>query len=89
MIETALWIRDYYVCNLSDALRLFMIDKRGLVRQEVLSLGPTPATTAEGRTIQLYVADKGKVEKGALSRKFGRDLISRLLAEKSLAVRAF
>ena len=40
MIETALWIRDYYVCNLSDALRLFMIDKRGLVRQEVLSLGP-------------------------------------------------
>ena len=89
MIETALWIRDYYVCNLSDALRLFMIDKRGLVRQEVLSLGPTPATTAEGRTIQLYVADKGKVEKGALSRKFGRDLISRLLAEKSLGSESF
>ena len=84
MIETALWIRDYYVCNLSDALRLFMIDKRGLVRQEVLSLGPVPATTAEGRTVQLYVADKGKVEKGALSRKFGRDLISQLLAEKGL-----
>lgn len=89
MIETALWIRDYYVCNLSDALRLFMIDKRGLVRQEVLSLGPTPATTAEGRTIQFYVADKGKVEKGALSRKFGRDLISRLLAEKSLGSESF
>ena len=89
MIETALWIRDYYVCNLSDALRLFMIDKRGLVRQEVLSLGPTPATTAEGRTIPLYVADKGKVEKGALSRKFGRDLISRLLAEKSLGSESF
>ena len=89
MIETALWIRAYYVCNLSDALRLFMIDKRGLVRQEVLSLGPTPATTAEGRTIQLYVADKGKVEKGALSRKFGRDLISRLLAEKSLGSESF
>lgn len=89
MIETALWIRDYYVCNLSDALRLFMIDKRGLVRQEVLSLGATPATTAEGRTIQLYVADKGKVEKGALSRKFGRDLISRLLAEKSLGSESF
>lgn len=89
MIETALWIRDYYVCNLSDALRLFMIDKRGLVRQEVLSLGPTPATTAEGRTIQLYVADKGKVEKWALSRKFGRDLISRLLAEKSLGSESF
>lgn len=89
MIETALWIRDYYVCNLSDALRLFMIDKRGLIRQEVLSLGPTPATTAEGRTIQLYVADKGKVEKGALSRKFGRDLISRLLAEKSLGSESF
>lgn len=89
MIETALWIRDYYVCNLSDALRLFMIDKRGLVRQEVLSLGPTPATTAEGRSVQLYVADKGRVEKGALSRKFGRDLVSRLLAEKGLCSESF
>ena len=89
MIETALWIRDYYVCNLSDALRLFMIDKRGLVRQEVLSLGPTPATTAEGRSVQLYVADKGKVEKGALGRKFGRDLVARLLAEKGLCSESF
>lgn len=89
MIETALWIRDYYVCNLSDALRLFMIDKRGLVRREVLSLGPTPATTAEGRSVQLYVADKGRVEKGALGRKFGRDLVSRLLAEKGLCSESF
>lgn len=89
MIETALWIRDYYVCNLSDALRLFMIDKRGLVRQEVLSLGPAPATTAEGRSVQLYVADKGKVEKGALGRKFGRDLVARLLAEKGLCSESF
>ena len=89
MIETALWIRDYYVCNLSDALRLFMIDKRGLVRREVLSLGPTPATTAEGRSVQLYVADKGRVEKGALGRKFGRDLVSRLLAENGLCSEIF
>lgn len=89
MIETALWIRDYYVCNLSDALRLFMIDKRGLVRREVLSLGPTPATTAEGRSVQLYVADKGRVEKGALGRKFGRDLVSRLLAENGLCSESF
>ncbi|WP_407716752.1 primosomal protein N' [Megasphaera massiliensis] len=89
MIETALWIRDYYVCNLSDALRLFMIDKRGLIRREVLSLGPTPATTAEGRSVQLYVADKGRVEKGALGRKFGRDLVSRLLAEKGLCSESF
>lgn len=89
MIETALWIRDYYVCNLSDALRLFMIDKHGLVRQEVLSLGPTPATTAEGRSVQLYVADKGRVEKGALGRKFGRDLVSRLLAENGLCSESF
>ena len=89
MIETALWIRDYYVCNLSDALRLFMIDKRGLVRREVLSLGPTTATTAEGRSVQFYVADKGRVEKGALGRKFGRDLVSRLLAENGLCSESF
>jgi len=66
-----------------------MIDKRGLVRQEVLSLGPTPATTAEGRSVQLYVADKGKVEKGALGRKFGRDLVSRILAENGLCSESF
>ena len=89
MIETALWIRDYYVCNLSDALRLFMIDKRGLVRQEVLSLGPTPATTAEGRTIQLYVADKGKVEKGLLAVNLAATSFLVSWPRKALAVRAF
>lgn len=89
MIATALWIRDYYVCNLSDALRLFMIDKRGLLRQDMLSLGPTPAATAEGRAVQLYVAEKGRVEKGALSRKFGSGVVSGLLAEKGLCSESF
>ena len=45
--------------------------------------------TAEGRSVQLYVADKGKVEKGALGRKFGRDLVARLLAEKGLCSESF
>lgn len=31
MIETALWISQYYLCNLADALRLFMIEKKALV----------------------------------------------------------
>lgn len=34
MIETALWLSRYYLCNLADALRLFMIEKKGVVRKD-------------------------------------------------------
>ena len=46
MICTALWIRDYYVCNLSEALRLFILKggssrpmspTRGAVKRAALS----------------------------------------------------
>ena len=83
MIRTAIWIRDYYVCNLSEALRLFMIDKKGLVRQEILSVGPAAPVSPEGRQLQAYVADKGSREKGSLVRRFGRDLVETALAARS------
>lgn len=35
MIKTAKWISQYYMCTLIDALRLFLIDKKG-IRTEVL-----------------------------------------------------
>lgn len=63
MIRTALWIRDYYVCNLSDALRLFMINKKGLVRRDVVSAGPAQPQTADEARLQTYVAGKGRCEK--------------------------
>ena len=30
IMATALWISQYYVCNLADALRLFFIEKHGI-----------------------------------------------------------
>ena len=89
MIRTALWIRDYYVCNLSEALRLFMIDKKGLVRQELLSVGPAAPVSPEGRQLQAYVADKGSREKGSLVRRFGRDLVETALARQVLTSRTY
>ncbi len=87
MIRTALWIRDYYVCNLSDALRLFMIDKKGLVRRDVVSAGPAQPQTADEARLQTYVAGKGRCEKGALSRRFGQDLVEKALASQVLTSR--
>ena len=89
MIRTALWIRDYYVCNLSEALRLFMIDKKGLVRQELLSVGPAAPVSPEERQLQAYVADKGSREKGSLVRRFGRDLVETALARQVLTSRTY
>lgn len=30
IIETALWISTYYLCSLADALRLFLVEKKGI-----------------------------------------------------------
>lgn len=30
MIKTALWLSTYYLCNVAEALRLFMIEKKGI-----------------------------------------------------------
>ena len=84
MIRTALWIRDYYVCNLSDALRLFMIDKKGLIRRAVLSLGPTASQGPQQTQLQAYVAERGEVEKGSLGRKFGDAAVEQALKDKVL-----
>ncbi|MGN0947704.1 MAG: primosomal protein N' [Megasphaera sp.] len=84
MIRTALWIRDYYVCNLSDALRLFMIDKKGLIRRAVLSLGPTAPQGPQQTQLQAYVAERGEVEKGTLGRKFGDAAVEQALKDKVL-----
>ena len=38
MLRTALWISSYYVCTLIDALRLFMIDKKGIRSRRVYQI---------------------------------------------------
>lgn len=56
ILDTALWISKYYLCNFADALRLFLIDKQGLAREYTLGLGkPDYAGTAEEEEILSYV----------------------------------
>lgn len=81
MIETALWISQYYVCNLSDALRLFMIEKKGLVSRTYITL--TEGIVPEGPVLS-YVASKKRVDKGMLSKKFDAKIIDELLAQHRL-----
>ncbi|MCH4179520.1 MAG: primosomal protein N' [Megasphaera sp.] len=82
MIRTALWISQYYVCNLSDALRLFMIEKKGLIQYTWLSLAQ--GITPQGPVLE-YIAAKGRAEKKTLLRKFGRDAVEEELSKGTLA----
>lgn len=84
MIQTALWIHDYYVCNLSEALRLFMIDKKGLTQKQYLTLGYYHADSEASEAVLAYVSQKGRVEKKALEKEFGCVLVAKLLASGAL-----
>ena len=43
MIQTALWISQYYLCSLADALRLFMIEKKGISQRTCVEAVPDAA----------------------------------------------
>ena len=51
MIQTALWISSYYLCNLAEALRLFMIEKKGITAEEYYVLGQTSPVTPEEQEV--------------------------------------
>lgn len=86
MIQTALWIRDYYVCNLSEALRLFMTDKKGLITRQYIIIGSGQTETSTETAVLHYLLEKKKAEKGSMERKFGRAVISRMLASGCLKI---
>ena len=54
MIETALWISQYYLCNLADALRLFMVEKKGLVVKDGVTVN---AIADKEESWLVFVAD--------------------------------
>lgn len=80
MIETACWISQYYLCNLSDALRLFMIEKKGLTSCTYVVPGSVQPVSAEEQAAAAYVRSRGQVDKQALVRKFGAVQTAGLIA---------
>lgn len=86
MIETASWISRYYLCSLADALRLFMIEKKGLEVRLYITMGTKAPASAEDAAVAAYVQTKGRVEKTALARKFGSGNVDALLAAGVLQV---
>lgn len=82
MIQTALWIHTYYLCSLSDALRLFMIEKKGITAEEyyVPTAAKAPLSNEEQRAVA-YIQEQGCVSKHTLQRKFSSAVVGTLLAK--------
>lgn len=81
MIATAYWISQYYLCTFSDALRLFMIEKKGLTSCTYITAGSHQPSSPEEQLIFDYVRSKNEAEKQSVLRKFGADRIERLIAK--------
>lgn len=84
MIQTALWISQYYLCGLADALRLFMIEKKGITRRVYVRLGHEPAVTEEEKTIAAYVKDHSPAEKKQVCRRFSPDCVEQMIRKDQL-----
>ena len=82
MIQTALWIHTYYLCSLSDALRLFMIEKKGITAEEyyVPTAAKAPLSNEEQRAVA-YIQEQGCVSKHTLQRKFSSAVVGTLLTK--------
>lgn len=81
MIATAYWISQYYLCTFSDALRLFMIEKKGLTSCTYITAGSHQPSSPEEQLIFDYVRNKNEAEKQSVLRKFGADRIAHLIAK--------
>lgn len=84
MIQTALWISQYYLCGLADALRLFMIEKKGITRRVYVRPGPEPAVTEEEKSIAAYVKDHSPAEKKQVCRRFAPDCVEQMIRQNQL-----
>ena len=85
MVQTALWISQYYLCNLADALRLFMVEKKGLTKETVWSVvdGARGETDAERQALA-YIQRRGTVPEKEAKKRFGAVLIASLLQRQVL-----
>lgn len=80
MIQTARWIQDYYLCNLADALRLFMVEKKGITAEEYYLPASTDVSlTDKEQQVMTYLQKHGRVSKRILQRKFSVAILDALL----------
>lgn len=83
MVQTALWISRYYLCSIADALRLFMVEKKGLTTEERYYCAPTlPTLTDEELAVIYFIRRKSGVSKEVLRRTFSQALIDEMTAKK-------
>lgn len=83
MLQTARWMVKYYLCTLTEAMRLFIPGKSGIKTETVYSLPATldlreiaailPFKDREYQQICLYVAEHGICTLSQLEGKFGAD----------------
>lgn len=87
MIQTALWIHSYYLCSLADALRLFMVKKKGITAEEYYL--PTTAScllSEKEQCVFTYIQEHGSVSKSTLQRKFSSSILDALLAKGCICI---
>ena len=80
MLTTARWLSDYYLCSLTDALRLFIPGKSGIKSQVFYHAVPvgqdlphSPMITEENESQEIYkyLLSCGPVGKNELIKKYG------------------
>lgn len=87
MVQTAIWISQYYLCNLADALRLFMVEKKGLATTRAVSIVKGAAgQTDEERQVLEYIKKRGTVSEKTLKQCFGTALVMSLIKRQVLHV---
>ncbi len=85
MIQTALWISQYYLCSLADALRLFMIEKKGISQRTCVEAVPDAAALDGAEALVLdYVSRHSHVEKKTLEKHFAPDVLAGLYSRHAL-----
>lgn len=85
MIATALWISDYYLCSMSDSLRLFMIEKKGIVAHTYVTVeNRDMLLQLNGKNIWEYLENKKNEEKKILCNQFGQAFIEKLIEKHAL-----
>lgn len=93
MIQTALWISSYYLCNAADALRLFMIEKKGIRTERHFSIctGEKGADEQEQLVLSYISGRGGTAAETLLIKRFGemriKSLVSRGILKASAAVK--
>ena len=85
MIQTALWISQYYLCSLADALRLFMIEKKGISQRTCVEAVPDAVALDGAEALVLdYVSRHSHVEKKTLEKHFAPDVLAGLYSRQVL-----